>query len=490
MRLVGLLLCRRSKRPGALSDSYYLMCNPATKQWVALPPNGMELRGVNQAYHLGFDPAISSHFRMFMFLPGYESFLPFKGVMIFSSETGAWVYSGRYTVEEVMMPFYQFNSPFADQMAKRSRKKKTQQRVPSLPDELIVEILSRVPYRSLCRFKCVSRSWHDLCSDPDLRKKSLQTLPGFFCRDRSDSNLHFLNLSGRGRPLVDLSLPYFHGYEGPMFQQCCISLLLWKIFKWCAFDPEYVVCNPATHEWIVLPPTLVAQPWHIARLGFDPAAPSCFYVFVFVMRPRASDLVGTEIYSSQTGRWIYRQSEWGDNTEVDFQIKSVFFNGTLYSTAPDLSVLTVDTEGKIWKKIRMPHSYIEPTVIQADAFITHSQGCLYAMHIDINDNNRLSVWALQMDGDEQWILKHTASIQEVFGRQHESYTLIAAHPDHNMIFLTGGMRGEVMSYDMDNQEVTVIRTLRYFQTPMFPYIPCFAELPSYGCRKSEEFRVC
>ncbi|PAN32192.1 hypothetical protein PAHAL_5G470100 [Panicum hallii] len=63
-------------------------------------------------------------------------------------------------------------------MARRSRKK---QRVPSLSDDLIVEIISRVPYRSLCRFKCVSRSWLALCADPDLRKKSPQTLSGFFC---------------------------------------------------------------------------------------------------------------------------------------------------------------------------------------------------------------------------------------------------------------------------------------------------------------------
>ncbi|CAL4931471.1 unnamed protein product [Urochloa decumbens] len=375
-------------------------------------------------------------------------------------------------------------------MAKRSRKK-MRQRVPSLPDELLFEILSRVPYRSLCRFKCVSRSWYDLCSDPDLLKKSPQTLSGFFCR-YSFSNLHFQNLSGRGRPLVDLSPPYFRGYGYPMFEQCCSSLLLWKIFKYCSFDPELVVCNPATEEWIVLPPTLVAQPWHVVRLGFDPAVPSCFYVFVFVMRSQAS---GLEIYSSQTGRWIFRQSEWGDNTEVDFQIKSVvFFNGTLYSTTPDLSVLTVDTEGKIWRKIRMPHSSIKPAVKQADAFIAHSQGCLYAMYVDVHDDNRLSVWALKEDGEKQWVLKHTASISELFGRQHcgkhELYTLIAAHPDNNMIFLTGGPPGELMAYNVDSQEVTVIGTPRkYFQVPMLPYIPCFAELPSYGCRKFEEFRL-
>jgi len=90
--------------------------------------------------------------------------------------------------------------PLADRMARRSRKK---QRVPSLSEDLVVEILSRVPYRSLCRFKCVSRSWLALCSDPDLRKKSPQTLSGFFCFRRPEddgTNTYCLPQLVRERP--------------------------------------------------------------------------------------------------------------------------------------------------------------------------------------------------------------------------------------------------------------------------------------------------
>ncbi|CAO2180868.1 unnamed protein product [Urochloa humidicola] len=138
-------------------------------------------------------------------------------------------------------------------MARRSRKK---QRVPNLSKDLIVEILSRVPYRSLCRFKCVSWSWLALCSDPDLRKKSPQTLSGFICYSRhqdATQSPHFLNLSGRGRPLVDPSPPFLEGYEGPLFLPCCSSLLLWKVWRSSPSDPEYVVSNPATQKWILLP---------------------------------------------------------------------------------------------------------------------------------------------------------------------------------------------------------------------------------------------
>ena len=49
-----------------------------------------------------------------------------------------------------------------------------------LTDDLIVEILSRLPVKSICRFKCVSRHWRALISHPEHRKKLPQTLSGFF----------------------------------------------------------------------------------------------------------------------------------------------------------------------------------------------------------------------------------------------------------------------------------------------------------------------
>ncbi|CAL4958073.1 unnamed protein product [Urochloa decumbens] len=368
-------------------------------------------------------------------------------------------------------------------MARRSRKK---QRVPSLPDDLIVEILSRVPYRSLCRFKCVSRSWLALCSDPDLRKKSPQTLSGFFCYSRHEDNdydiycPHLINLSGRGRPVVDPSPPFLEGYASPpLFLQCSSSLLLWKFCKSSPLEAEYVVSNPATQKWILLPPTEARHPVHLVRLGFDPAVPSCFYVFMF-MTGDYLEVTGVEIYSSETGGWIFRQSEWEEDTTMGLDSETVFFNGTLYSTTPDLSLLSIDVEGKTWRKIRMPHSDIRPKISEDDCFIVHSQGRLYAMHIDFRNHNQLSVWALGANGNEQWALEHTASITQLLGRHHrgekEFYILIAAHPERNLIYLTGGLHAELMSYDMDKKEVHAICTLQeYFLAPCLPYIPCFVE---------------
>ena len=94
------------------------------------------------------------------------------------------------------------------------------------------------------------------------------------------------------------------------------------------------------------------------------------------------------------------------------------------------------------------------------------------MHMDFRNDNQLSVWALGANGNEQWTLEHSVNITHLLGR----HMLVAAHPERNLIFLTGGLRDELMSYDMDKKEVHAICTLQeYFLAPCLPYIPCFVE---------------
>ncbi|KAE9599031.1 putative F-box domain-containing protein [Lupinus albus] len=47
---------------------------------------------------------------------------------------------------------------------------------PFIPFEVITEILSRVPVKSLIQFKCVCKSWKTLISDSEFARKHLSTI--------------------------------------------------------------------------------------------------------------------------------------------------------------------------------------------------------------------------------------------------------------------------------------------------------------------------
>lgn len=247
--------------------------------------------------------------------------------------------------EEDMPPHSTPQLPTIAPVASKEKKKKQeqeqeQQPVPSLPEGALVEVLSRVPYTSLCRFKCVSKPWLALCSAPDIRKRSPQTLSGFFYYQHR--RLNFRNLSGRGPPLVDPSLAFLrNSYEHFYVAQFCDGLLLCSCWNsYYEEERDYVVCNPATKEWTVLPP--VVFPSHdkvwsyplkvtpFVHLGFEAAVPSHFAVFAI---PSNVDYDSEEvgIYSSETGQWTYMQGKWVSVDYVD-QTRStrVFLNGTMH----------------------------------------------------------------------------------------------------------------------------------------------------------------
>ncbi|CAL4956032.1 unnamed protein product [Urochloa decumbens] len=87
--------------------------------------------------------------------------------------------------------------------------------VPRLPEDAVLEILARLPARSVHRFKCVSQRWCDLIADPVHRKRLPQTLEGFFCSDAEHYFYgEFICLPGITAPLLDPSFSFLTKLPG------------------------------------------------------------------------------------------------------------------------------------------------------------------------------------------------------------------------------------------------------------------------------------
>uniref|UniRef100_A0A453GGH3 F-box domain-containing protein n=1 Tax=Aegilops tauschii subsp. strangulata TaxID=200361 RepID=A0A453GGH3_AEGTS len=100
-----------------------------------------------------------------------------------------------------------------------------------VPDDLLVEVISRVPYKSTCCCKCVSTRWRDLISHPDHRDKlPRSTLAGFFhttsaTGDHKYLSHGYLSVSGNWCP-HDASLSFLPEYESLQILDGCNGLLL------------------------------------------------------------------------------------------------------------------------------------------------------------------------------------------------------------------------------------------------------------------------
>uniref|UniRef100_A0A0E0I1N6 F-box protein At3g26010-like beta-propeller domain-containing protein n=1 Tax=Oryza nivara TaxID=4536 RepID=A0A0E0I1N6_ORYNI len=302
----------------------------------------------------------------------------------------------------------------------------------SLTDELIVEVLRRLPIRSVCQFKCT---------------------------------------------LVCPTFSFLPQCHDVVILDCCNGLLLCRCYVSRGTSQfHYAVCNPATKEWVMLrDANWAVDERRTARLCFDPAISSHFHVLEYV-EDEDSYVTGVEIYSSETGLWTLHENGWNDEeVSLDVDRTSVFLNGFLHSVTYAAKIVVVDMEGKKWRRIPMP----DPDGLD-NGIIHQTQGRLCAFHVDPNDIFKLSIWFLEDYDTDNWILKHTMSSMKLFGgkkyRLDSSYQVIAVHPECNLIFFVYGWHNTLMAYEMDRKEVRAIRKLGHeSRQPYLPYVPMFSE---------------
>ncbi|KQK04704.1 F-box protein At2g23160 [Brachypodium distachyon] len=351
----------------------------------------------------------------------------------------------------------------------------------SLTEDLIVEILSRVPVKPLCRFKCVSKAWENLISHPEHRKKLPQTLAGFLYTSLSGllPALAFTNASPQEEryPIFPSNFSFLPEFQDIRIMDCCNGLLLCRLWE-STDDFHYVLCNPATEKFTTVPPSGNADNLYAARLGFDPAVSSSrFHVFELVEYEEDDPVItGVRVYSSETREWVHKEVEWSDDALLESRLsRTVFLNGSLHILTDQPAVLTVDTELKTWRKIHL-------SLLQdQDGFIQQSQGRLHYVNFrEFDSVTRLAVYILEDYGGDDWVLKHSVEASRIFGTTDlQLVDWVAMHPECNLLFFSVGWDGTLMSYDMDRQQVRVIRNLGHDSLP--PYLPCvpfYSELPA------------
>ena len=354
-----------------------------------------------------------------------------------------------------------------------------------LTDDLIVEILSRLPAKSICRFKCVSWHWYGLITNPEHRKKIPQTLSGFFYpsdrwtpEDPVRTLPDFVDIVRDEEPFSDPSLTFMASYRSIIPKICCNGLLFCFCWKVSPRDEcDLVVCNPATEKWVVVPDSVdesIALKYHFV---FDPAISPHFQVFEITDADEDYGYIGdVNIYSSETGAWSCRGNGWGDELQL-VDRGGVFLNGMLHLLTYDFKILAVDTKGEKWRTIPL----MEPMTVSCFcrgplAFIGQSQGRLYYINMRAADTSKLSVWILEDYDSGEWIFRYNISTAQIFGEKNlmfeRDYALIAIHPESNLVFFVCRCEDLLISYDMDRGKVCVSNLKEHlYNRPFLPYLP-------------------
>lgn len=149
-----------------------------------------------------------------------------------------------------------------------------------IPDNLLIEILKRLPVKSLCRFRCVSALWRSIVSDPRFidahlahsasRPRLLVTLP--VQQIPSPQGRWLLSAdhpeSGRDRPQIAVPHLLVPGSPGRYVSQSLNGLVCLEV------GGRISICNPSTRKSVTLGQTRAESggfcTYQRHSFGFDP----------------------------------------------------------------------------------------------------------------------------------------------------------------------------------------------------------------------------
>ncbi|PHT70991.1 hypothetical protein T459_26095 [Capsicum annuum] len=148
-------------------------------------------------------------------------------------------------------------------------------------DDIIMEILYRLPVRDLFQFKCVSKLWNALISDPHFVNKHLY---------RAKNDPHSQKLLIYQRSLTDPTTSIYSCPLSSSLQQLLIK------------TPDISYGTPSTRESILLPqPIFPVQTGYSLGLGYD--STSGDYKILNICSHSHGSKVPGEILSLKSGSW-------------------------------------------------------------------------------------------------------------------------------------------------------------------------------------------
>ncbi|XP_050238891.1 F-box protein At5g07610-like isoform X1 [Mercurialis annua] len=204
----------------------------------------------------------------------------------------------------------------------------------TLTEDLVVEILCRVPVKSLMQFKRVSKGWYNLISNVCAPKISCIA---------SSAPLGFLFSILRKTSVFDTA--YFSYPEGhycdddsPGFVKSCLDLIPSKRYKrldlcnglllYFSEDGRYYVCNPTTKQRIAVPYVHWKDNYDYASLVFENFMSPHYKIIRFLdmkVSCSASSFIKLDVFSSATGNWMKQKFriEQSISSSVDFVERTV-----------------------------------------------------------------------------------------------------------------------------------------------------------------------
>ncbi|GMH11291.1 hypothetical protein Nepgr_013132 [Nepenthes gracilis] len=299
-------------------------------------------------------------------------------------------------------------------------------------EDLLIEILSRIPVKPLIRFKFVSKQWFNLISGGRFsfyysRRNPNHTCTAlFFQHSLSTSNLSshfdFISLDGTARCADP---PFLLRLNSACLNilQSCNGLLLCRSISQCGdSNLAYYICNPTINRIAQLrcPNTskLGDQSVVALNLAFDPSKSSDYKVVCVCKVDQFDNSYWIDVYSPLIGQWRRSVDFFTPPFDVEFE-RGVYWNGNIHWLSHTETTVFFDVESECMKSLALPPS-LEGAYIGRFRYFGESHGHLHL--IEIRTNCVADFDVLEMDADYvNWFVKYRVNLDVLGCEFHEMF---------------------------------------------------------------------
>nr|GEW24167.1 hypothetical protein [Tanacetum cinerariifolium] len=274
-------------------------------------------------------------------------------------------------------------------------------------DELLTEILRRLPVTSVLRFKSVSKHWRSLLSQRHftLLCDKVMRSPGFFVR-----NTYIPFDAENESPPPFRSLDFYPDFNGLTILQSCNGLLLCCSDQAHARARKYYVFNPTTKQFAIIPsvPGGVDVRKTIRFMGLASHKEGCGHYKVVCIRCANPDrdLYQIQIYSSDTRTWRISNESFSAPYSAHFRC-GVYWNGTVHWATLRFRLVCFKLD------VEQVHRLRSPEVLKSRLYFGESRDHLHMVGT-VNHESYLHLNVYEMSSDHSgWFIKYQLELDEL-----------------------------------------------------------------------------
>ncbi|GMQ11301.1 hypothetical protein CsSME_00053979 [Camellia sinensis var. sinensis] len=323
------------------------------------------------------------------------------------------------------------------------------------PDEIMVEILQRLPAKSLIKFRSVSKSWCSLITNPDFinthltqsltsntYKNSYDNLPLMIVRQcvstthtRTEHYKLFIDSEDSFDEYKELEFPIKSRRLHFFFAIGSVKGLF------CLHEQDrYFLWNPSIRKSMAMPKPTVKTSMHSHGFGFDPRTNDYKLVriadFYPTKLPNQKPTTHIEVYSLNAGSWKMSstgRNSYPDGITIDYSSRfAAYLEGAVHFAAKmkksnDPLILSFDLCDEVFQTMMLPDGVVAPrTEVRASVF-----GGLLSLlcYEDSAVYKSCSIWIMKKYGVvdslyKQFTIDLSRGITQVLGIRNNGHILL------------------------------------------------------------------